>query len=366
MNKIVFLQPGYAHYRNKLFTLLSQEHNLTFIYTSSKNVYPGDIEPGPFPHYFVEKRFGLISLGLIYSLLYEKPDIVISSISSSLQTVIAYVYAYLFRKNMILWIEEWAKPQYSGISFKNILRTLRFFIGKRIIIGSDALIASGTASFKYAVSLGKREKDIFVTVQCSEDIANTQNVSKKNNSGRITFLYLSRIIDWKGLDFLLKAFSKLEIDRSDISLLVAGDGPFKTECVKLAESLKIKHIEFIGSVDPENVGDIFSKVDVFVLPSCFRSNTYEAWGLVINEAMSMSLPIITTSAVGASSDMVLNQKNGIIVRDSNVSELYKAMKEILNYNIVKMGQVSRKIFEEKNNFEKMSATFTSAINHLNK
>ena len=46
--------------------------------------------------------------------------------------------------------------------------------------------------------------------------------------------------------------------------------------------------------------------DVFVLPSVAHSG--EVWDLVLNEAMSMGKPVISTKAAGASYDMI---KNGI-------------------------------------------------------
>ena len=119
-------------------------------------------------------------------------------------------------------------------------------------------------------------------------------------------MYMSRIIPRKGLDVLIKAFSLLRRKRSDVSLLIGGDGPFRQYCEKLLKSMKIPDVSFAGSITPQSVIDIYQQADVFVLPSYLKGNQYEAWGLVINEAMSMSLPIITTTAVGAAYDLVVD------------------------------------------------------------
>jgi glycosyltransferase involved in cell wall biosynthesis len=90
-------------------------------------------------------------------------------------------------------------------------------------------------------------------------------------------------------------------------------------------------------------------------------NRYENWGLVINEAMSMSLPIITTTAVGAAYDLVVDGHNGFIVKDNHIVDLYKAMERILRLDLVQMGINSRTLFDQKNDFSQMANAFTSAI-----
>ena len=56
--------------------------------------------------------------------------------------------------------------------------------------------------------------------------------------------------------------------------------------------------------------DIYHQSSAFVFPS-----TQEAWGLVINEAMSSSLPIIAHQNVGAVHDVVVDKKNGYVIKD---------------------------------------------------
>jgi glycosyltransferase involved in cell wall biosynthesis len=62
---------------------------------------------------------------------------------------------------------------------------------------------------------------------------------------------------------------------------------------------------------------------------------------------------------------VENGKNGYVVQENNVNDLYKAMKTIIDLDFKLMGKISRKIFEEKNNFITMADGFTNAINYVN-
>ena len=366
MCKILFLQPGYAHYRNKLFRLLSQKYKIRFIYERSFNVYPGEIKANNLDCTFLHSGKIKKWLELLQILIAENPDVVITSISSSLRTFLSYLYCKIYKKKFILWILEWKEPTYNRFSAKYVLGGFRKRLSKKIIIDCSALIVGGKAAYDYAVSLGKNENDIFYALQCSDDLVDrkaTEDLSGRSSNSKLTFLYLSRIIEWKGLDILLKAFSKLEKDNKDVALIVGGDGAFRTQCMSLSKKLGINNIEFRGAILPGDLSNIYNESDVFILPSYFFGNSYEAWGLVINEAMGMSLPIITTTAVGAAYDLIEEGNNGFVVKENNVVELYEAMSRLLNMDVDKMGRVSRQIFETKNDYNKMAYGFEQAVNH---
>ena len=363
---IFFIQPGYAHYRDELFSILSKRHDIHFVYESSLNVYPGEVNPGVITHTFLDRRFGNQWLGLIYFLMKHKPMIVISSISSSFRSVVSFLYAILFKKRFILWIIEWRDPMPSSRSIKRLWRFIKKLVGTELIRRSHALVVGGSSSRQYALSLGKDDNDIFVAIQCANDLTQRENMKEPNMKrcgSKYTFLYLSRILPHKGLDLLLQAFSLLRKKRADVFLLIGGDGPFCQYCQDLAKSLQIPDISFVGSVNPRLVAELFEQADVFALPCHFGEDVYESWGLVLNEAMSMSLPIITTKAVGAAYDLVIDGYNGFVIKENHVVDLYRAMEKIICLDLVQLGMNSRILYEKKNDFVRMANGFTSAIEH---
>jgi glycosyltransferase involved in cell wall biosynthesis len=316
MKKILFLQPSYAHYREDLFALLSKRHTIHFLFEMSQNTYPGEKKPTKISCDFIDKKFKNNLIGLLYYLFKNDFDIVVSSVSFSKRTIISFLYAAIFRKKFILWVLQWKKAAYKRNGIKKIIKNFRYSIARQIMRRSHTLIVGGTAARSYALNLGIKEKNIFTAFQCSKDI-NEQD-----------------------------------------------DGPAKSYCFNLTESLNVSDVEFIGSIIPDRTKDIYKHADVFVLPSRELDGYHEDWGLVVNEAMSMKLPVITTTAVGASYDMIINGHNGFIVKESSVEELYHAMNNILNCDLIQMGNISRKIFEEKNNYIKMANGFSAAIDHV--
>ena len=366
IEKILFLQPRYAHYRADLFSRLSKRHAIHFLFEDSGNTYPGKEQPREISHTFIARSFKIKFVGLAYYLFKYHPDIVISSISTSIRTIISFFYTTVFRKRFILWILEWKEPVCETKNLKCTFRILRYWIGKKIIVKSHAVVVGGTAARNYVLSIGKSNKDIFLAPQCSKDIQQQEKCVCRRGSrqNRHTFLFLSRIIPWKGLDILIRAFCLLRNTREDVNLLIAGDGPSRSFCHELCKLLKIEDIQFIGSVDSDKTRVVYEKADIFVLPSYLLSNHYEVWGLVVNEAMSMSLPVIATTAVGASYDMIIDGHNGFVVQQNSVVDLYHAMDNILNCDLVAMGTNARTTFDKKNDFAKMADGFTDAIAHV--
>jgi glycosyltransferase involved in cell wall biosynthesis len=119
-------------------------------------------------------------------------------------------------------------------------------------------------------------------------------------------------------------------------------------------------LDFLG----DEAANYCRMTDGFMLPSCARPFG-NVWGLAINEAMSVGLPIVTTDAVGAAEDLVKNGLNGHVVRNGDVDELYSALTKILEDETLRktMGKNSERLFKEFNNFDKMFEGFRQSIEY---
>jgi glycosyltransferase involved in cell wall biosynthesis len=103
-----------------------------------------------------------------------------------------------------------------------------------------------------------------------------------------------RLVKKKSLPVLLRAFAKLK-NRDDAQLLIVGDGPLKADLEQLAEELDLgDRIRLLGHVP--DAGKLVRVFDLFVLPS----GSAEAFGLVLLEAMSAGVPVLTSTAPGPS------------------------------------------------------------------
>jgi len=132
----------------------------------------------------------------------------------------------------------------------------------------------------------------------------------------VIFLYVGRLLDWKGIRELMAATQLL--DDKVATLWIVGDGELADE-VKLA-ALQCKQINYLGRVSGEFLWRIYNAADVFVLPS-----HWEPWGLVVNEAMAAGKPLIVSRTVGCIDDLVFEHREGLIVEPKEVASLYNAM-----------------------------------------
>lgn len=150
-------------------------------------------------------------------------------------------------------------------------------------------------------------------------------------------LYVGRMLPVKGVDVLLNAFYGFD---DEVGLYLVG-GEMTDEYKRIIDHKSIKNYQFVPHLQLEELKDYYRIADVFVLPT--RSDT---WGLVINEAMTYGLPIVTTKNCVAGLELIENSVNGFLVN----SEDYEAM----NDRIAKLLSDNNLCMEiGKNNFEKI-------------
>ena len=149
--------------------------------------------------------------------------------------------------------------------------------------------------------------------------------------GRSTqFIYVGRLVDWKGVDLLLEAFAQAA-SRAPMRLLIVGDGETERSRLEtLAASLGLlgdgngaaAAVVFAGWLTQEACAHRLQEADCLVLPSLL-----ECGGAVVLEAMAVGKPVIAT-AWGGPADY-LDSSCGILVppngRDAFVSGLRDAM-----------------------------------------
>lgn len=106
------------------------------------------------------------------------------------------------------------------------------------------------------------------------------------------FLYLGRLVPQKGLEWLLRAFSKVE---APARLDVAGEGPQENAMRQLARELDIEgRVTFHGWVDGKKVEQLMHDARAVVFPSMW----HEPAGLVSLEAAAYGRPVIASRSGG--------------------------------------------------------------------
>ncbi|MCX7795401.1 MAG: glycosyltransferase family 4 protein [bacterium] len=158
----------------------------------------------------------------------------------------------------------------------------------------------------------------------------------------------ARLTKFKGIRYLIEAFSHLHNKYKDLNLVVIGDGEERENLEKLTQNLNIEdRVFFLGALP--NARLYFSNFHIFVLPSLF-----EALPIVVLEAMSQKVPVIATE-VGGIPEIIDDGKTGILVPPEDPLEIARAIEKLINNRelMKELGEAGYKRYKEMFTLENM-------------
>jgi glycosyltransferase involved in cell wall biosynthesis len=137
----------------------------------------------------------------------------------------------------------------------------------------------------------------------------------------LTLLSLGLLRREKGIFDLLEAMPRVLAQRPDAKLVVAGQW-WRANQQAEAETLVRERnltgaVEFIGPVEGQEKWRRFCAADIFVFASHAK---YEAFGMVLLEAMQAGLPVVTTRG-GAREEIITDGVNGLLAEEKNPADL---------------------------------------------
>lgn len=131
-------------------------------------------------------------------------------------------------------------------------------------------------------------------------------------------LCVARLSREKGIDLLLKAWSKVK--KENWKLQIVGEGPNKEEFFNLCKELNLEDsVEFKGQ--SQQVKDFYLGSSIYAMTS-----RYEGMPMVLLEAMECSMPIIAYENQGTTK---LLENAGIVVKDFNEDEFVQKLEELM-------------------------------------
>jgi glycosyltransferase involved in cell wall biosynthesis len=216
---------------------------------------------------------------------------------------------------------------------------------KKEIQKCGVVIASGDAVDIIRRNFRKDVYDIPPGIDCNLFKPVKNNIRKKYNiSDTPLLLFVGRFVPLKNLPFLIKSFNEVVKENKRISLMLVGEGPLDKMVRHLVTKYKLeKKVIFTGRILPEQLPQYYSAADAFILTS-----SYESFSISTLEAMSCSLPIISTK-VGWLPNLVTNGEGGFLVGNNDVEGLKNAILNLLgNKRLCKeMGKRNREVVEGK-------------------
>jgi glycosyltransferase involved in cell wall biosynthesis len=205
------------------------------------------------------------------------------------------------------------------------------------------ILVAGLRQFEYAKRLGFNNNKVLWPMNSADvELFKKVPICREKFDLPRNLLFVGRFAEAKGIRTLLKAWEKIG-DKKGATLTLVGNGPLKDTLVFPAD------VNVMGFKSQAELIEIASKTSCFILPSVF-----EPWALVLHEFAAAGLPLIATSACGASHQFVINNYNGFMVEPNDVEDLIRSIKKIIDMD-------SERLFQFATNSKSLSNAITPEL-----
>ncbi len=148
--------------------------------------------------------------------------------------------------------------------------------------------------------------------------------------GPVMILYLGRLVDCKGPDLMIRAFTRACDQGLDARLIIAGDGPLREDCKRLrAQSRHGQRIELLGAVTAEHGAALRCEADIFTAHNQRGPQTRqeEAFGVAYVEAMAAGLPVVT-GRNGSIPELIEHGREGLLFEPGDIEAHARSLLEL--------------------------------------
>ena len=145
---------------------------------------------------------------------------------------------------------------------------------------------------------------------------------------RPRILYVGRLVEKKGVAYLIEAFSQVRAHVPDAELVIVGDGPLRQQLETLASQVAVP-VQFAGSMERDGIRRQLDEARVFCLPSVTAQNgDAEGFGLVLLEAQASGIPVVT-SAQGGAQEGIIEGITGLSFTERDTNALARHLTTLL-------------------------------------
>ena len=195
----------------------------------------------------------------------------------------------------------------------------------------DATLGPGETSRAFAMQFGVPAERAWVlhhAIDVDHFVSGREHALPRRETTRsdlglvgTVFIYVGRLWEGKGVFHLLEAFERVQREHPEpVSLLLVGDGPDADRIALECDRRGLRNVVFAGFRTKDELPTFYAASDVFVFPTLG-----DPYGLVVDEAMASSLPVISTEAAGEIRERVFDDEEGFIVPPADADQLSERM-----------------------------------------
>ena len=332
--KILFLTNIPSPYRVDFFNELGKYCDLTVLFEKASSAERDDV----WKKYSFDNFSGIIMngistdvdkafcVGVVKYLRMDWDKIICAGVSTP-TGMLAIQYMKLY--HIPYWIEGDGGFAKSGKGFKEAIK-------KHFISGAEGYFSTAGEFDNYYSTYGVKKERIYrypFTSLTEKDIKNAgvrtksekESIRKKLNIGEDKVVLSVGRFSYnkgygKGYDVLLKATESFD---KNIGVYIVGDEPTE-EFVQWKKEKKLTNVHYVGFQNKKDLSDYYIASDLFAMPT-----RKDAWGLVVNEALSYGLPVVSSNKCVAALELIKDGVNGYIVPVEDSAALAEGINKVL-------------------------------------
>lgn len=260
-------------------------------------------------------------LSLARELRASSYDVVMLYGWNSWQSLFAFLLCRIRKIKIFMYGEN---PLCEERKKQNIVQTIKRTALHFLFRGVSAFLYIGEENKRFYIWLGVPEQKLFYMPYAvdNERWGNEENTKHKDPEHKPVILFVGKLVSRKRPLDLIRAFAPLD---GEGELVMIGEGVLRKELEVYVRDHDIKNAQLAGFVNQNTLSEYYGKADIFVLPS----GAGETWGLVVNEAMNFSLPIIVSDRVGCAADLVKHGENGFVYPVGDIDKLHEHLEMLV-------------------------------------
>ena len=281
----------------------------------------------------------------------------------------AGLYLGSTRRRWAFWTDTLEPQQKSLVPSKVVGRLARrWFLGRSTGVlttgerGRQALLANGVSEER-AFEIPFVIDQAWIESAVDRERPNRDHIRHKFDipSDARLLLFVGQLIRRKGIDLLLEAIADLP-SKTNLHLIVVGDGPELPALKALVHRQALDtHVHFLPNTYNSELPPLWAAADAFVLPSRF-----DAWPVVVVEALTAGLPVIGSDACGSVVDRVQEGHSGWVFRREDVDALRAKLLGFLQLPVSDLHDMRRQARDRMRSFSPlaMAKRFTDVTRAL--
>lgn len=276
-----------------------------------------------YEHHFLDKRKGIAEAWRIAGA--QRGRLHILNGTGSVPAIgVALLRLALAKSNIVIYSEPPERykvtPPLPTPKWKAAMHT----VFKRMIAPNlaGAFAVSGAAR-DYFSGLGVSDETIY-RFGYFRAAASPHGFTRPRHEDEIEVIYAGRFVELKRLDLLLDAMLPLFAEHDGLRLTLIGDGELRDCLQRQIDGLGIAgRVRFEGVLPTAQIPARIASADLLVLPS-----RGEGWGMVVNEALSVGVPVLLSDTCGAA-ELIQHEVNGYVFATGDVKSLHSCLRLFL-------------------------------------